>query len=148
MALGIDDIRSFVPLDHGLAIVSVVGASGRVASSLVNAGVLDHPTRATPVVGFVVRGDSRKLAHLRRDPHCTVAWRAGWRWLATSGPVDLMGPDDGASGADVDLPALLRAVFSGAGGTHEDWDEFDRVMANERRAAVLVQPERIYGQGG
>jgi hypothetical protein len=77
-----------------------------------------------------------------------VAWRAGWRWIATSGPVELIGPDDRSAGADVDLPALLRAVFAGAGGTHEDWDEFDRVMANERRAAVLVQPERVYGQGG
>ena len=40
MALGIDDIRRFVPLDHGLAIVSVGLPSGGVASSLVNAGVV------------------------------------------------------------------------------------------------------------
>jgi hypothetical protein len=37
----------------------------------------------------------------------------------------------------------LRAVFQAAGGTHEDWDEYDRVMAAERRAAVLIQPERV-----
>ena len=46
------------------------------------------------------------------------------------------------------LAAHLRAVFAGAGGTHEDWDEFDRVMAAERRTAVLLQPARVYGQGG
>ncbi len=40
------------------------------------------------------------------------------------------------------LPGLLRDVFAAAGGTHADWDEFDRVMAAERRAAVLVEPTR------
>jgi len=30
-------------------------------------------------------------------------------------------------------------------GTHQDWDEFDRVMAAEGRTAVFVTPERISG---
>ena len=34
-----------------------------------------------------------------------------------------------------------------AGGTHEDWVEFDRVMAEERRAAVLVGLDRITTNG-
>jgi hypothetical protein len=37
-------------------------------------------------------------------------------------------------------------VFAAAGGTHDNWDEFDRVMAAEQRVAVLVTPERIIGQ--
>ena len=149
MVLGIHDIRRFVPLDHGLAIVSVGLPSGGVASSLVNAGVVDHPATGAPVVGFVVRGDSRKLVHLRRNPRATTAWRAGWRWIAASGSVELVGPDDSALGLSPgDLAAHLRAVFAGAGGTHEDWDEFDRVMAAEHRTAVLLQPARVYGQVG
>jgi hypothetical protein len=28
---------------------------------------------------------------------------------------------------------------------HEDWDEFDQVMADERRTAVLVHPDRLFG---
>jgi hypothetical protein len=36
-------------------------------------------------------------------------------------------------------------VYQGAGGTHDDWDTFDRVMAEERRTAVLVRPERVDG---
>ena len=43
------------------------------------------------------------------------------------------------------MPALLRDIFTAAGGTHEDWDEYDRVMAAERRTAVLVTPTRVYG---
>lgn len=40
---------------------------------------------------------------------------------------------------------LLRAVFVGARGTHDDWDEYDRAMASEGRLAVLVRPERLTG---
>jgi hypothetical protein len=35
-------------------------------------------------------------------------------------------------------------VFVAAGGTHDDWATYDRVMAEERRAAVLVSPVRVY----
>jgi hypothetical protein len=38
---------------------------------------------------------------------------------------------------------LLRDVFSAAGGTHDDWAEYDRVMAAERRVAVLIEPARL-----
>ena len=38
------------------------------------------------------------------------------------------------------MPQLLRDVFTAAGGVHEDWDEYDRVMAAERRAAVFIHP--------
>ena len=40
------------------------------------------------------------------------------------------------------LRLLLREIFTAAGGTHDDWDTYDRVMAEERRAAVLLTPER------
>ena len=61
-----------------------------------------------------------------------------------SGLVRLIGPDDG-SGFDLDVPALLRAVFQAAGGSHDDWDEYDRVMAQERRCAVFVRANRVTG---
>ena len=147
MALGIDDVRRFVAADHGLAVVSVLSRNGSIASSVVNAGVLEHPVSGQPVVGFVVQGSARKAAHLRRDPRCTVVWRDGWRWIGVGGEADLVGPDDPSPGLDDDgVARLMRAVFEGAGGTHDDWDEFDRVMAAERRCAVLVRPVRIFGQ--
>ena len=49
--------------------------------------------------------------------------------------------------ADAHKLKLLRAIFSAAGGTHDDWDEFDRVMAAERRTAVFVEPVRITSNG-
>jgi hypothetical protein len=71
-------------------------------------------------------------------------FRAGWEWVSVEGAVAIIGPDDSAGGlGSGGLPQLLRDVFVAAGGTHDDWDEYDRVMAAERRTAVLVTPERI-----
>jgi hypothetical protein len=58
----------------------------------------------------------------------------------------LIGPDDLLEGFDrTRLPQFLRDVFLAAGGTHDDWPTYDRVMAEERRTAVLIEPARIYG---
>ena len=41
------------------------------------------------------------------------------------------------------LRLLLREIFTAAGGTHDDSGRYDRVMAAERRVAVLVTPARV-----
>ena len=142
------DLSAFaalVPLDNGLCVVSTLRRDGAVQSSVVNAGVLDHPTTGEPVVGLVAAGGSRKLQHLRRDPRCTVVVRAGWQWAAVEGDAELIGPDDPHAGMDPDaVRLLLQDVFRAAGGSHDDWDTYDRVMAEERRTAVLVSPRRTY----
>lgn len=113
-----------------------------------NAAVLDHPISGKPVVAFVAAGSSKHLVNLRARPRATVEIRAGWQWAGVEGPVELAGPDDQMQGIDGErLRLLLREIFTAAGGTHEDFDEYDRVMAEERRVAVLVEPERVYGSG-
>jgi PPOX class probable F420-dependent enzyme len=140
------DISRFadlVRLDHGLAVVAVNRPDGTIHASVVNAGVLDHPVTGARVVGIVTPSGTRKLAFLRERPRATVVLRAGWQWACVEGPVELVGPDDRGLGVDAEqLRLLLRAVFTGAGGTHDDWDEYDRVMAAERRTAILVTPDR------
>jgi PPOX class probable F420-dependent enzyme len=147
--LGVSDLSSFVkfvPQDHGLVVVSTARANGTIQSSVVNAGVLDHPVSGHPVVAFVANGSSHRLANLRARPYVTIVIRAGWQWAGVEGPVQLAGPDDPLPGIDGErLRLLLREIFTAAGGTHEDWDEYDRVMAAQRRVAVLVEPERTYG---
>jgi len=147
----VTDLEAFaalVPLDHGLAVVSTARADGTIQSSVVNAGVLDHPVTGAPVVGFVAAGSSTRLGNLRARPRATVVLRAAWRWAGVEGRTELAGPDDPMPGVDGErLRLLLREIFTAAGGTHEDWDAYDRVMAEERRVAVLVAPERVYGVG-
>jgi PPOX class probable F420-dependent enzyme len=140
----IDLVRRLVQAEHGLAVVATLRPDGTVHASVVNAGVLDDPVTGGTCIGFVVSGNARKLGHLRRNRRATVVFRSGWEWVAAEGPVRIAGPDDALDGfAPQRLPHLLRDVFSAAGGTHDDWDEYDRVMAAERRTAVLADPTRI-----
>ena len=143
------DLSAFaamVPLDHGLVAVSTVRADGSVQATVVNAGVLQHPVTGVEVVGLVARGNARKVHNLRADPRATVVARAGWQWAAVEGVADVIGPDDPHPDVAPDaLRVLLQDVFRAAGGTHDDWDTYDRVMADERRAAVLVTPRRTSG---
>ncbi len=143
---GLEDFARLVQGDHGLVVVSTLRPDMTIQSSVVNAGVLSHPVTGAEVVGLVARGDSHRLAYLRARPRATVVVRAGWQWASVEGPVDLAGPDDPLPGVDAErLRVLLREIFTAAGGTHEDWPTYDRVMAEERRVAVLVTPARIHG---
>lgn len=144
----LDSFAELVPLDHGLVVVSTTRADNTIQSSVVNAGVIDHPVRGGAVVAFVAAGSSRRLANLRARPRASVVIRAGWRWAGVEGHVELAGPDDQLEGVDDERRRLLlREIFTAAGGTHDDWDTYDSVMAEERRVAVLVTPERTYGVG-
>jgi PPOX class probable F420-dependent enzyme len=141
----LSDVAEIGSRDKFLAVISTARADGTIQSSLVNAGVLADPRTGSEVVGFVTNG-AAKLANLRARPQVTVTFRAGWQWGAVEGQARIIGPDHPAPEAEPErLRLLRREVFSAAGGTHEDWDEYDRVMAAERRAVVLVTPTRIYG---
>lgn len=139
--LDLDPVRRIVDQDSGLASVAVVRADGTPHTSLVNAGVLDHPTTGTPVVGYVTYGPV-KLRNLAARPATSILWRAGWRWAGVDGVSELIGPGD----ADAEeLRLLLRTVFAACGGTHDDWAAYDETMRTQGRVAVLVTPTRVHG---
>ena len=145
----LDLVRRLAAADHGLAVLATTRADGSVQASVVNAGVMSHPTADGETVALVATGGTAKLANLRSRPRATVVFRAGWEWVSVEGPTAIIGPDDEEPGFDANqVPQLLRDIFSAAGGTHDDWDEYDRVMSAERRAAVLVTPERITSNAG
>ncbi|MCE2526458.1 MAG: pyridoxamine 5'-phosphate oxidase [Actinomycetia bacterium] len=142
----IEHVREFAAADKGLAFVSFARANGTVHSTLINAGVMTHPVTDEEVVAFVVPSNTVKLRHWRHTPQATITFRAGWSWIGVEGAVTKVGPDDPMEGFDAaDLPILLRDIFTAAGGTHEDWDEYDRVMAAERRTGVFIHPAKIRG---
>jgi PPOX class probable F420-dependent enzyme len=139
------DAAGLAAKEHGLVVVSTARADGTIQSSLVNAGVMPHPMTDQPVLAFVTYG-MVKLANLRARPQLTVTVRSGWAWVSVEGRAQLIGPDDPMPGIDAErLRLLLREVFLAAGGSHDDWDEYDRVMAEQRRTVVLLEPRRIYG---
>ena len=145
----LDDFARLARSEQGLGVVSTSRADHTIQSSVVNLGVMDHPVSGGDIVAFVTYGKV-KLANLRARPRLSLTVRAGWNWLAVEGDAEIIGPDDPQpSLADPDaLRLLLREVFAAAGGTHDDWAEYDAVMARERRAVVLVAPSRVYSNGG
>jgi PPOX class probable F420-dependent enzyme len=134
-----------VSLDHGLSVVVTLRADHSPHTTVVNAGVLSHPVTGDRAVAFVAAGGTRKLAHLRADPTIAVVVRAGWQWVAVEGRAELIGNDDPHPEVDDErLRLLLREIFSAAGGNHDDWPTYDRVMREERRTAIFVAPTRVY----
>ena len=124
--------------------VSTTQADGRVLSSVVNCGITAHPVSGDECVALVSQGNAARLGHILRGSQVTVAVRRGWSWRAVTGPADIIGPDDVDAEA---LRLMIRDVYQAAGGEHDDYVEFDRVMREDRRAAIFVSPERIIGVG-
>ena len=146
----LEDVKSYLADETGLATISTTQADGRVLSSIANCGVIDHPLTGEPCVALVSMGRAARLRHVRRGSPVTIAIRRGWTWVAVTGPADLIGPADPSDPAERQLDAdalrlLLREIFVAAGGTHDDFDEYDRAMVEGGRTAVLVSPDRIIG---
>jgi PPOX class probable F420-dependent enzyme len=140
----LNDLMGIAARERFLAVVSTVRADTSIQASMVNAGVLPHPIHGTDVVAFVTYGKT-KLANLRTRPQVAVTFLSGWEWGTVEGLAELIGPDDPHPGVDTDaLRLLLRQVFTAAGGTHDDWDAYDRQMAEQGRTAVLITPARLY----
>ena len=143
----LDLVDRLAAADRHLAVFTVARPDGAVHASVVSAGVIVDPVDGSPGVAAVVGGGTRKLGLVRASGRATLVFKDGWEWAAVSGPVRLVGPDDG-SDLGLDVPETIRSVFKAAGGSHEDWAEFDRVMAEERRCAVFVRADTISSNAG
>lgn len=144
-----DKLRRLVAAENGLCSFVCLDSSGSPHVSIINAGVMNNPLTDEPSVACVVRADARKARLLRADPRAAIAFRHRWDWVAVHGAAQLIGLDDPVDGVtDADIPELLREVFRSAGGAHEDWNEYDRVMAKERRLAIFVTLDHITSNAG
>ena len=130
----IEDVAALARAEQGLAVVSTLRADQTIQSSLVNVAIMDHPITESQVLAFVTYGKV-KLANLRERPLITATVRSGWKWATLEGEAQIIGPDDPHAQVDDErLRLLLREVFVAAGGAHDDWAEYDRVMLD--RASV------------
>ena len=142
----IDDVQRFLGQETGLATVSTIQKDGRILSSVVNCGVLPHPITQELCVAFVSAGNAARLKHIERGSQVTVAIRREWKWVSVSGEADLFGPEHLSENFDPEqLRILLRDVFISAGGVHDDFEEYDKVMASDKRVVVCVEIEQIRG---
>ncbi|WP_017592929.1 pyridoxamine 5'-phosphate oxidase family protein [Nocardiopsis potens] len=139
------DVQRIIDEGGHRGVVSAVRADGSVQSSVVAAGIAEHPVTGEPSVAFTTPDGSVKLRLWRARPQATIVFQAGYPWASVGGPVDLIGYADPREGIGADrLREVLRDVFTAAGGTHDDWDAYDRAMEEQVRSAVFIRPDRIF----
>lgn len=107
---------------------------------------MDVYGRATEGTARISVTDSRaKTANLRRDPRASLYVPGGsfWSYLVLDGTVELSGVASDTDDEVVEeLVALYRAV---RGEEHPDWEEYRRVMVEERRMVARFRPSHAYG---
>ncbi len=137
--MSFEDWRSFFE-EHNNAVITTFRRNGAAQTSVVNAGAYKEG------VVTVLIGSSAKLKNLARDPRCTVIVVSGnWgEWAVIEGKVEITDWDN----TDHEKLRLeLRDAYRACGGgEHPDWEEYDRVMKEDRRAIVLIKPDHAYGQ--
>ena len=142
----IEIFSNYLSEETGLATISTSQVDGRVLSSVVNCGMIEHPLTGDVCVAFVSGSKAARLKHIDRGSQVTISVRRGWAWSSATGSADLIRPESLPESIDAEqMRLLLREVFHAAGGVHDDLEEYDRAMAQEKRVVVCVTPERILG---
>ena len=142
----IEIFSNYLSEETGLVTVSTTQVDGRVLSSVVNCGMIEHPLTGDTCVAFVSGSKAARLKHVDRGSQVTITARRGWAWSSVTGPADLIRPGQVPESIDKEqMRLLLREVFHAAGGVHDDLEEYDRAMAQEGRVVVCVTPERVLG---
>ena len=131
--------RQFLTENHNGA-VTTFRRSGAAQVSIVTCGVYGEG------VAFTTTADRAKLRNLRRDPRCTILvgsddWR---RFVVLEGEARLISVDNAT--ADEYRETLREVYRTSAGMEHPNWPEYDQAMIDDRRFAVLVMPEHVYGR--
>ena len=73
--MDIEEVRAYLAKENGLATVSTTQVDGRVLSSVVNCGVINHPITGVPCVAHISASGAARLAHVRRGSQVTIAIR-------------------------------------------------------------------------
>ncbi|MFW6174195.1 MAG: PPOX class F420-dependent oxidoreductase [Chloroflexota bacterium] len=126
--------------DNNKGVLATFRINGMPQLSIVVCGLLRDG------VGISTTEDRAKLKNLKRDPRCSllVSKDEWWGYVVMEGRAEVLSAEDGTDPEELRL--ALRDVYRAASGQeHPDWDEYDEAMRQERRAVVIVRPDRVYG---
>ncbi|MDA0797079.1 MAG: TIGR03618 family F420-dependent PPOX class oxidoreductase [Chloroflexi bacterium] len=138
--MNIDDLTPLLAQNQ-VVNFSTYRRDGRQQMSLVTVG------RVGDALAFTTRQRNAKYANLLRDPRCAMMVMSPD--LRVYAVLDGDAQVVGAHNSDADtLRATLRDVYrASAGKEHPNWDEYDAVMAEQKRVAILLAPTRMYAHG-
>lgn len=135
----LDDSQIRFVAEHRRGVLTTFRRDGSAQMSIVTCGPYQDG------VAFTTTAERAKLRNLNRNPRCTLlVARENWSaYIVLQGVARVLSA--GNTGAD-QLRLALRDVYRTAAATeHPDWEEYDRAMQEQRRAAIIVVPEQIYG---
>ena len=136
----LDDVTGLLEQNQ-VVVFTTYRRDGRPQMSMVTVG------RVGDALGFTTRRPSAKYANLLRDPRCAMMVMSPdlRKYAVLDGDARVVG----AHNSDPETVRLtLRDVYRAAARKeHPDWDEYDRVLLAEGRAAILLAPSRMYGNG-
>lgn len=133
-----DRVREFVS-ENRQAVLTTFRKNGAAQMSIVTVGPYGEG------VGFTTTEDRAKLHNLVRDSRCSllVSKSDWWGYVVLEGRAKVLrrGESD-----DEELRDALRGIYRSASAQeHPDWEDYDRAMVEDRRAAIIVVPDHVYG---
>ena len=133
--------KDFLAANHN-AVCTTFRRNGAAQLSIVTSGLYGGGA------AFTTTADRAKHRNLARDPRCSLlVSHENWRpFLVLEGNATVLSQDNTPA---EELRVAFRDVFRAASGKeHPNWDEYDRVMVEDRRVIVIVTPEHAYGTVG
>ena len=133
-----DTVREFLS-QTSRGVLTTFRRDGAAQMSIVSCG----PFRDG--VAFTTTADRAKLINLHRNPKCSllISQDDWWGYVVLEGRAEILSPSN--TGA-AELSAVLRDVYRTVSRVeHPDWEEYDQAMRDQRRSAVVVIPDRVYG---
>ena len=133
-----DNIKGFVA-ENRRGVLTTFRRDGSAQMSIITCGPLQDG------VAFSTTEDRAKLKNLRRNPQCSLlVSRENWSaYVVLQGNARLMSADNTDP---EELKMALRDVYrTAAAAEHPDWEEYDEAMVDQKRSAIIVVPDHIYG---
>ena len=133
-----DNVKKFTTENHQ-GVLTCFRRNGMPQMSIVTCGAYRDG------VAFTTTADRAKLILLKRDSRCALmVSKLDWRpYVVLEGRATILSPDN--TGAE-ELREALRSVYRAATNEeHPNWEEYDQAMIDDRRAAVIVVPDHVYG---
>ena len=123
-----------------LGVLATIKRDGRPQLSNVN--YTFDPDRG--LIRVSVTDDRAKTANLRRDPRASfqVSSQDGWAYAVAEVRAELS--PVAADPHDATVEELID-IYRAVAGEHPDWDDYRRAMVQDRRIALHLHVERVYG---
>jgi PPOX class probable F420-dependent enzyme len=135
-----DDRLLAVISNNSLGVLATIKRDGRPQLS----NVSYHFDPRTLMIQASITEPRAKTRNLRRDERASlhVTCDDGWSYAVAEGNAVLTPP---AADEHDDTVEALIALYRNIAGEHPDWDDYRRVMVDDRRVVMTLPISHLYG---